>query len=80
MGLDSFNTLQNHYKIDINLYNTAMEILSYSFYRLPNQVSMVNHIQTHVMRHWQNQGWIQKDNLKVKGGTHILFVLVMLKN
>lgn len=71
MGLDSFDTLQNHYKTEINLYNTTMEILSYSFYRLPNQISMVNRIQTHVMRHWQNQGWIEKDNLKVKGGTHI---------
>lgn len=69
MGLDSFKTQQIHYKTDINPPNT-MEILSFS--RLPNQISMVNGIQTHIMRHWQNQGWIQEDNLKVKGGTHII--------
>lgn len=91
MGLDSFKTDQIHYKIDINPHNTTMEILSYSFSRLPNQISMVNGIQTHLIRYWQNEGWIQKDNLKVKQGIHImyssirakmyiLFVLVMLKN
>lgn len=51
MGLDSFKTQQIHHKTDINPHTTTMEILPYSFARLPNQISMVNGIQTQIMRH-----------------------------